>query len=62
MYGIEHLSLLAGREPMAGRRSTNNATRRENIWIYIAVAVMAAMLALALYGYFTGAWEQPSGN
>lgn len=33
--------------------------RRENIWIYGCMAIIVALLALALYGYLTGAWEPP---
>lgn len=42
---------------MARRRTTNDDTRRENAWIYIAIIVMFGLLVLALYGYVTGAFS-----
>lgn len=33
--------------------------KRSDVWIYIGIAVIATVIIIALFGYFTGAWEAP---
>jgi hypothetical protein len=42
---------------MIKRRMTEKEGRRENWFIYAFVALLVLMMALALYGYLSGAWE-----
>jgi hypothetical protein len=57
MYNIEHVRLLI----RASRREADNMQFKpanNRTGIYIAAAVIIIIIALALYGYLTGAWDQ----
>jgi hypothetical protein len=35
------------------------ANRRETRFIWVMIAIIAVIISIALYGYLTGAWDQP---
>ena len=55
MYGLEHLGLLAGREPV---KPLSEMSLGHRAMITVAVLVVILIL-MALYGYFSGSWDEP---
>jgi hypothetical protein len=50
MWGIEHTRFLSGAD-MARRRqrTSDNETRRENLWIYAAAGIVMIMVGMAIW-------------
>jgi hypothetical protein len=44
------------------RRTTQRESQHEGRFIWIMATIIAVIVMVALYGYFTGAWEAPTAT